>query len=324
MEVRKLLRQAADIVWHDRSFWLLGLLSASGELVGTICRLGLLFGLPIWMGSADWPAAVFDRFASSPAVWNETRNWLMIGLTAVTAVSLLLWIVSTIAEGGMIAAVTADSQGQQLMPRAALGQGYRHLARFVGVDTILYFPAFLILLLLMLTASAAMFGIVVAELSDRPFASLEGILTAAAACMTPMLLLLFPVSLMTQLFRRLAFRKVMLAHVGVRKSIGSAWQVIRGKPGSILIIGAVLWGTAYLVGSIFSLVELPLFGIIFLPLIGGQVRTTKFLNEAAHWLALIHAVVLLISVAFTALIHAYSSVVWTLVLLTEKPPERHV
>ncbi len=322
MDTLYLLRQAALTVWHDKSLWLLGLLSSSGKLFGNLVRIGVVFGLPVWMGSTDLPEAELNRLLSQPESWVTIRSWVIVGLTLTAAAFLLLWIVSTIAEGGLIAAIASRDNGRHLNLRGALAQGYRHLVQFIGVDTILYFPAFAILLLFMLTAAAVIASILFTALSGSSLISAEGTLSAAAACLTPLLLMLLPVYLLTQLFRRVAFRKVMLAQTGVRGSIAEAWQLIRRKPGSILVAAALLWGITYLFSWTLRLVELPLFGIIFLPFVRSENGAVNFLAESSLWLPLLHAVVLLVSAGVTALLHAFISTAWTMVILAHEQQEQ--
>ena len=320
MITRNLFRQAALAVRHNKTLWLLGLLSSSAKLFGNIVRIGLVFALPVWMGSTDWSASQLSSLLSRQESWVAIRNWLMGALILAAVALLLLWIISTIAEGGLIAAITLGKNGQQLNTRAALAQGYQHLAQFVTVDTILYFPAFAILLLLILITTAVVISIMLSGISGSA-SSAEGSLAAAVACLIPMLVLLLPVYLLTKLFRRVAFRKLVLADIGVRESIRGAWRLIRERPASIIVVAAVLWGTGYLFSGTLSLVELPLFGIIFLPLIPMEIGAVNFLAEASRWFTLLHAVVLLVSSGLTALLHAFTSAAWTILMLPEEWPE---
>lgn len=238
--------------------------------------------------------------------------WLVGVVVGFFALSLILWLIVTVAEGAQIGVVFNLQSGRRLSMRRALDLGWRYLGRFVGVDTIVFFPLFLLALSFMLLVVVSVVGATAVYLSAERAGQPLQLLATGAICLLPLLLLFIFAGVLTPLFRTLAFREVVVEAAGVRQSIRQAWQIMRRHLGTLLLLAALLWGVRYLSGLLLALVSVPLVSAVSIPLLLN-------VGEGAGSLLFVRLVVQLafaVMVVFTVIVHsllsAFTNTVWTL------------
>jgi hypothetical protein len=297
--------------WRTRGIWLLGILASLGSLVATLFRLwltttlaGRLPDLQMWLAQPDTLYPWLDPWLA------RVDSWLIGGLILLFVIFLGIWLVMAIAEGGLIVAVLQLKAGQQPSIGQALQAGRGLLARFVGIDTILFFPLFLLALLAMLLALGTSVGVTILSLNSATTESAMRLLTAASICLTPLLCLLLPASVLTALFRTVAFRDIVIRRAGVRDSIRHAWIVMRRHLGLLLLLFAMLWGMSYLLNLFLGLLGIPLLGLAALPeMLAADANLIASTGMATGIFSVVVAVISILAQAF---MHAYASTVWTL------------
>jgi hypothetical protein len=211
--------------------WAAGLLGAAGNVL-----------LAFWLRQAARPALWRDPLQ----LWWEAqvipiRPLLLWGGCAVL-LSLLAWLFALRAEG----VLTAVGLGLAQPWRAAR----RWLVSFVAVDTIVFLPLLLLALAVLALLVVLLGASLVAGLrSPDPRTALLGGWGITALCVTPLLLLTVPLTMVTLLLRVLAFRAVAAEGLGARPALRRAWSLIGQAPGGAALSALLLWGLAYVAGT---------------------------------------------------------------------------
>jgi hypothetical protein len=232
MQPQALLAATWQQLRRERTVWTAGLLGAAGNLL-----------LGFWL-----------RQAARPALWREPlRLWwesqvipvvpLLLWGGGAVLLAVMAWLLALRAEGTLIAVVLGSQEPWR--------QGRRWLVRFVAIDTLVFLPLLLLGILVLFLSSLLLVASVIAALrSAQPRAMLLGGWGVTALCVTPLVVLLLTVGLVTLLLRLLAFRAVAAEGLGARSALRRAWSVVRSAPGATALTMLLLWGLAYLSGTL--------------------------------------------------------------------------
>lgn len=229
MDYGKLLSRALNIIWEHKFLILLGVLVALGGGGG--------YGSSFSGGSFDGQTTNGSDFEVSPGEWpnlDQLPNWLgvagallvlIIGIALVIGIA--LWVVSTIARGGLIAGVDTIDAGGISSFSQAWSAGWHKGWRLIGIGIIPAIPV----LFLVVTALGLIGGL--ALLGGGGATRLEagvGVTVAAVACVA------IPISIFLSLLRTLANRACMLEDQGVFGSYSRGLTVLRQNFGPALVL----------------------------------------------------------------------------------------
>ncbi len=232
----------------------------------------------------------------------EDLFWqLVLGyLLPLIQVALLYWLVASMAEGALIRSVWLATQGQErrLTLVQAAREGWQLLKRFVAIDTLIFFPIFLVVFLLLLVLAGGIIGVVVMVMQGVAVMWVAGLFGGVLlVCLLPLMMLLLPLWVATAVMRTLAFRETAVWG-GVRSSVVRAWQLLRQYWPAITILFGAGWGIRYL----FSLlVQLPLLQLAAL---------TNW--EASPFYPVLVGGLSLVMLGIYTVTQTYFSIVWTL------------
>lgn len=313
MDYSGVFKNSGRLIWQHKLLWVLGLLLVSGSLPGLVGGHFYLRGITSFslqtMNAAD-PEAFFLTLADvvqSPAV-------LIGGTLILFLVFTIIWVISTIGEAALIRAVADYEEGRSRSLGEMISAGTGLLARFIAIDTVVFFPLFLILLIQLLLIGGGVIGAVLLLLQPgaNP-ADLIPIGLGIGLIVIFLAVLSIPVMILTLLFRLVAFRSAVLEDLPTRPSIRRAWELIRAKVGEIIVVFLLLYGVSYAVGIITSLLIAPFSiggSLLFItPLMQGQLPQQGSVDA----FLLLLAVVSLISIFPNLLYRVFYSAVWTLV-----------
>lgn len=284
----------------------------SGRLPGLVIShlyLRFVMSLPIRLVNATDPEAFFQSvldFLLNPAV-------LIGGTVIFFLVFSIVWVLSTVGEAALIRGVADFDDGRSRSIGELFSSGARLLVRFIAIDTVIFFPFFLILLIEMLIVGGGLIGSILflirpgVDPNDLvPIGIVVGLITLFLAVLS------VPVLLVTTLFRLLAFRIAALEDLPTRPSIRRAWQIIRGKIGPIAVIFLLLYAVSYGVGMLTSIIVTPVAigGSFFFmgPLMQGQIPQQGNVDA----FLLLVGLVSLIAIIPGLLYRVFYSAVWTL------------
>lgn len=210
--------------------------------------------------------------------WRVTR--FVVGLTAVL---LVVWFVTTLAETGLILIIgRAQTDQPPLSPLALLRQMRRLLLRLIAIDTLLFFPLFVVLLTAELIVLGGMAYILFSGTFDLQ--AIAGPLALSLLCTVSLLCLAVPIGMLTLLFRIVAFRVAAIDDRPTKGSIRHAWQLLKQQWLNFLLVGLVLIIIRLLADGVLSMLHAPF----------------------PAWLGA------LLTLPFMAVLHAFYSAVWTI------------
>ncbi|UCG23553.1 MAG: hypothetical protein JSW55_15620 [Chloroflexota bacterium] len=307
MQLDKLLLRAARITWRHRSLWVLGLLATVGGLLLSLLWRSLALSRPVGELRLDQ----YDLAGTMERVLSPTT--LIVGVLVIFVAVLSSWLLSAIADGGLIVTVREVEQGRPMRLVDSVSAGVRLVGRFIGIDTILFLPLSLLALALMLVGMGALGGLVFA--ATRPGAQFDDLLLViglSTVVSLPILLLMLVTGAIVLVLRSLAFRAAALEGLNTGQSIRRSWFLLRKKVLAITLLALVLWALRSLVGMPLRMVTL----ILMAAGLGQYFLTVSNSGEGAGGfsvlLAIAGLVVALISGVVASVMHAYGSASWTL------------
>lgn len=173
----------------------------------------------------------------------EMQNLILRYTFIISGILIVAWIVGTIGQGALIAAVDFETD-RPFEPKTHWQSGRQALWRLVLIDAALFFPVFLILLTVLMGINGGLY-ILIRDLSGDAQVDSAGQLTALFLCLIPLLCLTFPLSLVTVVYRVLAYRFAVIEGTLTRPSIRLAHREIRSRGGHwlfIFLFTMIFWG----------------------------------------------------------------------------------
>ncbi len=224
MEYGKLLNRSASIVWQNKFLIVVGILAS---LVGG--SFGGGGGGGGGSGSGNGELGQFPDFGVEIAA---LAAGLIIALVCVILlIGIVLWAISTIARGGLIASVDSIESGEKSSFRLAWSAGWHRVWTLLGIGILPAIPA-IILFVIGLLALGGYGGIV--ALFDEEFAQVGtaglGITIVLLAC------ILIPIMLVLSILRNFAERACMLENLGVIDSYRRGTSVLMANLGEAIIL----------------------------------------------------------------------------------------
>jgi hypothetical protein len=277
MDVSQVIERAARLLWQHKTLAALGsldiVLTGSGLLARTLVdwllqlallspalqdRLGPLAGrLPSPLISIGQLGELYRRM--SPY---GTGGW--VGLIGGVCLMLIALAVTGVAiEGGIIAAASEIDRGAQARIRAGLTTGWRRILPMVVIASVPAIPLTVgaIVVILIGTGMAQGAG-GLAALAGSPSLAQQvvsqlSLIGLAVVC--PLAAVTLPLALLNVL----AYRACMLEGTDAVASFRRAWQVLRARPGPVLVLILVSYGLSLLAGAVATVPNQ--LALIFLP-----------------------------------------------------------
>ena len=255
MDYSHIFRQTWNVLRRSGDLWALGFAALSLSLMSNlITRLG-----------GRWVTS--QALTAGPDIATQVEQWLVqlgrpgpivLGVVGLMGWFLLIWLVMTVGEAGMIHAAATTHKGHPATLLESVRAGWRLLIPFVAIDTVVFLPLFVLILVMMLIGAAALIISIIWGAQSGQVSAFVLPVVLGGAIVLLLSFLLIPTTLVTMLFRTLAFRAAALLHLGVRESIHHTWQLIRQKTGPVIILAALIYGLSYLVGIASAVVLMPL------------------------------------------------------------------
>lgn len=223
MEYGKIVNRSASIVWQNKFLIILGFLASLGSN-----------SIPSSNGGGDGNGQSFaGQFPDFGDEFAALAVGAIVTLVCVAiVVGLVLWVISTIARGGLIASVDSVESGQKSSFRQAWGAGWRRVWTLLGVGLLPAIPGLVlfVLLLLGLGAYGGIFALFGEEFADSVGAGGVGIAIAVLAC------IIVPIVLVLSILRNFAERACMLENLGVIDSYRRGWNVLMANLGQAILL----------------------------------------------------------------------------------------
>ncbi len=303
MDIGLMLKQAWAVTWQHKFLWVLGFFAGLTGISAGLARL--FFGarvstqfreLLVW---AEQPQP-----APFPFSFDYTQADLVrfsIGAVVVALlVFLVFWVVATIAEAGIIQAVVSSEREEPIGLGSSVRAGFRWLGRFVAIDAAVFFPWFILALIIMLIMMVMILLLGYLGLNNAEFSSVVTVLGIGSLCLIPLFILLLPVAWVSFVYRTIAFRDAMWLDHGVREAIRHTWQVVRGNLGTAVLVALLMMAVQSITGWVIDLLSLPIFGAV--AYLGDDSLPGKILGVG----------LVMVTAVFSGVVYTYVAVAWTL------------
>lgn len=232
MNYGEIVRRAANMVWNHKFLMILGFLAALGG--GGTFNLnfnsnngggnfdpGQIPGVPEFPFEGPFPGS----FEATPRL----SAMLVIVLCIGVLLALILFVVSNVARGGMIAAVDGVEEGRRASFDQAWSAGWDRLWTLLGIGILPAIP-FFVLFLSGVLGFAGMMGIRAINVPAASMGVPFGGLLAALSC------LLVPVGMILGLLRSFANRAAMLEGLGAVNAYGRGFSVLMDNLGEAIVL----------------------------------------------------------------------------------------
>jgi hypothetical protein len=239
MEYGNIIRRAVNIVWQNKYLIVLGILAALGSGIGG------------GGGGGGGGGSSNGGAAQGPDISGEVSAFLAgaIGIVICVAilVGILLWAISAIARGGLVASVDTIEEGG----KSSFSHGWRAAREktwtLLGIGLLPGIPG-LIMFVAGLGAFAA-YGGLSALLGERfavpaGMGGLGGLLALLACVVVPIVLLL-------TILRSFAERAAMLEGLGVMDSYRRGWNVLTANLGEATLLFLLQIAIFIILGLVF-------------------------------------------------------------------------
>jgi hypothetical protein len=290
-----LLVRAGQLTWRHPVLWVFGFLATSA-LVSVRLAGRRWLDTGAWQRLADEPEValeLLDRFLQPPVL-------IMVLLVLLTA-PLLFWFLNAVAEGGLIRAVAELDRGGGVTAAAVWRVGLGLVVPFLLIDTALFLPLFLLFLFALLLASGGLIGLLLLAAEGSAPQIMVTLLITGGACVSGLLLLSLPLTLLTLIFRLIAFRCAALDGLKTMAAIRQAGHIIRYNAVHVLLLVAIAW-VASLVFNLASGAPIGLLGMGSLLAPEAVSSWLPLVLFMAEWLrALLHAILFVFTAALWTL-----------------------
>ncbi|MFN2222016.1 MAG: hypothetical protein PVH65_02190 [Chloroflexota bacterium] len=243
MEYGKIISRAANLVWQNKFLILVGILAGLGS--------GMFNG----GGGGGGAGGGGNGTGSTPSL-GENEVGLIVGiglavLCVVVVIAIVIWVVSTVARGGLIASVDDIESGQKSSFRQAWSAGWEKVWTLLGIGILPAIPTFILGLVSLLGALS--YGGLLALLGE----DFEEVAIAVGASLGTGLLIVFcciaPVGIVLSILRNFAERACMLEGHGVVDSYRRGANVLMANLGEALVLILIQVGLFIVLGILLFL-----------------------------------------------------------------------
>ena len=238
----------------------------------------------------------------------KMQQLLLRGLLLAFGQFVLVWLLALLAEAGIIGAVAAVSHNQSTSLRRTIQLGRHWLGRFLAIDLLVFFPWFLIALLMLLVVLVLALVLASFATSEPSAGAILGTTGLGMTCLIGLAGLLLPVGLVSLWYRLLTFREAVAHGVAGKTAVRQTWQRIRRNFGDVFVLVIMLWGGQTLVLGAFNLLTSPL-----LTWLTPLTNSGTMALQATSWLALL--LVTLLVWLVRGGVAAFVAIAWTLAYL---------
>ena len=285
MDYGNLLSRAWQITWKHKLLWIFGILAG---LAGGGNRFNFGYTGPN-VGGRGSSGSPLPPDLQSQLSRPETVSIIVAAACVLVVIILVLFVVGTIARGGLIGGIRLAADGSSLTFGEVWSIGTRFFPRLLGISLLIAVPVILIVVV---------FGGI-------------AILTAGIGliCLIPLLCLIVPAFIVAEIVAYFARFAVVLEDLGVMDSFRRGWAVLKSNLGPIIVTGIIMLIIEAVVGFVLAI---PIFVILvptmFATFLGGG--QPNFAALAAGGVAFLCSLPVLIVLA--GILNTWSTAVWTL------------
>ncbi len=299
MDFGKVLGRAWEITWRWKMLWVLGFLAALGQGSGAPQANYSLSG-------ENFERYGFRLGDSVEQFFIALTGLILVLICLALIVAIVLWVISVIARGGLIAGVQQVEEEGSTSFRKAWSAGARKFWTLFGLGILAAIPMILLIVFgLIILALGVFVGVGLMEAGEA--AGFTAIILVSIICGGFLFCGLFILMVVLEQIRIYGERAAILEDLGWIDAFKRGWEVFKDNLGATIIfwliflaLGIVIFGISF--GVVFALAA-PLFGLFFV-------------NDPGWWLLGPICIGGLLGTVIFALIRsiitAFTSATWTL------------
>lgn len=278
MDYAALLKRAWELTWNHKILWVFGLFAGCSGQNFQFNASGSSNSFRYEFGPGEFPQ--LQRFFQQYG--DEIFYGLGLLFVCMCILMLATWVISTLAQGGLIAGFSMAHEGRPVALRTAWDQGVKFFWRILIINLL---P--LVLLFLVMLIAVGSFGL----------------------CLLPMVCLAIPIALAVAALLKLATNAVVIEDLSIGEALDKAWQIMQTQIGELIVLGLILIVLGFIasivVGAPFLLTAAP----FFVGLITGQQETIR---TGVGFLVVCGALYIPIMIIINAVLSTFTNGAWTL------------
>ena len=300
-----IIKRAWQITWRYRALWVLGLFAGvSGSSGGSGGGGNYNFNsLDSRSGSSSNPFAGVDSSAFLRTI-QSLLPVIIVGTLLLIVIGIAWWILSVAARGGLVFAVNEIEDGRPMRLGSAWNAGFARFWSIFGLSVLLALPVFVLLMLILLFIFVPILLPLMRGGQPGP-----GVLVPICGTLVIGVPLLIVLSLVLSLLNELALRFVMLSGHGAVHAVGESWRAFRSRFKDTSLMWLIGVGLNMAAGFALAIPLVILTLVAIVPAVIAGVLGKWAVAIATGGVAFL--VIMLLSLAFTAVWGTFSSALWT-------------
>jgi hypothetical protein len=337
MDIGAIVSRAINITFKHRVLWVLGFLAA---LSGSGASSNVNFQVPGGnlggsTGTGGGMSPEIQRFFD---MLQENSGLIFAGVAGLACVilliSLVLWVISIIARGGLIGAVDQIEREGSVTFGQAWRMGAAKFWRLLGLNLLLALPIIIVGLIVAVLIGGSVIALIATaagadgQMDDAAATGLFGgglavfCIGGAFACIAVIY------SIIASALSTFGERAIVLDNTGVMDGLRKGWAVFRNNLGNIILLAILMFIISVVIGIVVGIVSVALFAPVLITSMAslgndGTIGAGTVVLGVAAFVA-----VVILSAVISALFVAFNSSAWTLAyrqftdrgMLTTNPP----
>ncbi|MBU0510887.1 MAG: hypothetical protein KJ638_04185 [Chloroflexi bacterium] len=306
MDFGEILGKAWKIIWKFKILWLFGILSSCGQGGGGGGGSSSNTGYKVSGGNGDIPPEMQRFFGGIGHFFDTVETWQIVAIIGgLILFFLILWFImtalSTIGRVGLIQGTVKAEEGAETLTFGELFKsGKPFFWRILGLNLLLGFAIFLIIMLLMLP----LIGVTVLTMGI-------GIM-----CLIPFICILVPAMWLAGVIIEQANIAVVVEDLGIMDGLKRGWTVCRENIGNMIVMALILVLGGGIVGMIIALPLILIIVPVMIGVVGGLVAESEAIIGGGLLTAgLCFVAYLPVLIVLGGILRAYISAAWTLTYL---------
>ncbi len=259
MDFGKVLGRAWEITWRYKVLWVLGFLAGLGQTGGTSQS-----SYSIYEGDLD---KFSYRLGEATEEFFAAISVLILGVLCLMFIlAIVIWVISVISRGGLIAAVQQVEEDGSTSFRRAWAAGAKKFWTLLGLSILSALPM-IILIIVGLVFLGLGIGVGVGLLDVSEAAAITTFVFVSVVCGGFLCCGLFILMIVLEQIRIYGERAAILEDLGWIDAFKRGWQVLKENLGATIILwliffalGIVIFGISFV---IMAAIAAPFFGLFF-------------------------------------------------------------
>jgi len=299
MDFGKVLGRAWEITWRWKILWVLGFLASLGQGSSASTSSYSVSGDEFDLGS--WPLfRTYEELAAG------ILGLIILICCVLIVIAIVIWVVSVIARGGLIAGVQQVEEEGSTTFRRAWAAGVKKFWTLFGLSILAALPMILLVIVGVIFLSLGI-GVGIGMLDQAEAAGITTIVFVSIICGGLLCCGLIALRIVLEQIRIYAERAAILEDLGWIDAFKRGWQVLKENLGATII----LWLIFLALGIVIFIISIPIMFLLSLPFLA-----LIPLADSGAWMvvpAICGGLLFFIIIAvIRTLVTVFSSATWTL------------